>query len=62
MRLHDADGDVHAVSPLLMRRSQHGIGFPHARVGAEEDFELALQPPVLFILRALEQRIGIWSL
>ena len=62
MRLYDADSDIHAIAPLLVRRFQHGIGFPHAGVGAEEDFELALRPPVLFSLRALQQCVRIWSL
>ena len=41
--LNDADDDVHAIAPLLVRRFQHGVGFPHAGIGAEEDFEFSLE-------------------
>ena len=61
MCLDDADDDVHAIATLLMRRFQHGIGLPHAGIGAKEDFQFALQLAGFFRLHPFEQRIWIWA-
>ncbi len=61
MRLHDADDDVHAIATLLVRRFQHGIGFPHARIGPEEYFQFSLKLPSFFRLHPLQERIWIWT-
>jgi hypothetical protein len=36
VRFDHPDDDIHSITALLMRRFEHGIGFPHARVGAKK--------------------------
>ena len=57
--LDDADDDVHSIATLLVRRFQHGIGFPYARIGAKEYFQLSLKLASFFRLHTFEERIWI---
>ena len=61
MSLNDADDDIDTVTPLLMRRFEHGVRLPYAGIGAEEDLEFAFGFAGLLRLHTLQQRIGIWS-
>src|SRR6185437_9613645 len=61
MCLHHADDDIGTATSLFMRRLEHGIGFPHAGVGAEEDLEFPLVLPSFCFLHSSQQDIWILS-
>src|SRR5574339_728550 len=43
MSFDHANDDVRSITTLLMRRFQHGVGFPYAGIGAKKYFELPLK-------------------
>ena len=57
--LDDADDDVHSIATLLVRRFQHGVGFPYARIGSKEYFQFSLKLASFFRLHTFEERIWI---
>ena len=62
VRFDPPDDHIDPVTPLLVRRLQHGVCFPHACCGAEKDLELAVRLLGLFSLHTPQQGVGIGSL
>ena len=59
MRFHQTHKHLTPRLPLALRGRQHGVGFPHARVRAKVDPQLAAMGGGLLGLQARHQRIGI---
>ena len=59
MRLDEADDNIRALRALLLRRFQHGIGFPNPGRSAEKELQLTFTVPLGFPSRLFQKLIGI---
>ena len=59
MRSMYHDRRRHPIATLLMRRFQHGIGLPHAGIGAKEYCQFSFKLASFFRLHPFEERIWI---